>query len=345
MEIIEIELAFLHFSGHFGSLGLINAFCGLFDKADNVAHAENAIGDARGMKIFEIFRLFADANELDRLAGDSAHGKRRPAAAIAIDTGEHDSGDIDPLVKRLREIDSILTGQAVGDEQHFVRVRSLFDVGHFLHQRFVDGETTGGIENEDIIAAEASGHLGAFGDGDRHLALDDRQGVDLVLLTQNRKLPLCCRAAHVERSHQDLFLVAGLKAAGNLGRSRGLARSLKANHHDRDRRRRGKIDLLRVRAEHGDEFIMHDLDDHLAGLDGFQHFRADRLGAHAVRERTHHIERHIGLDQGTADFAHRLGHVIVGQRAAFRQALKYGAKAIGQTIKHRVPSVMVTRTG
>ena len=47
---------------------LVNLRLGLFDQRKNVAHAENARDDAVGMKRLERIVLFADADELDRLA-------------------------------------------------------------------------------------------------------------------------------------------------------------------------------------------------------------------------------------------------------------------------------------
>ena len=94
---------------------------GLLDEADDVAHAENAVGEARGMKILERVHLLADAEELDRLAGDGAHRERRAAAAVAVHAGQHDAGDADALVEVAGEIDGVLAGQRVGDEQDFVR--------------------------------------------------------------------------------------------------------------------------------------------------------------------------------------------------------------------------------
>ena len=42
----------------------------LGDEAEDVAHAEDALGHALGAELFERVELLADADELDRLAGD-----------------------------------------------------------------------------------------------------------------------------------------------------------------------------------------------------------------------------------------------------------------------------------
>ena len=94
----------------------------LFDEADNVAHAEDAAGDAPGVEVFERVPLFAGADQLDRLAGDGAHRQRRAAAAIAVGARQHDAGDADAAVEGLGGVDRVLAGQRVGDEQRFMRI-------------------------------------------------------------------------------------------------------------------------------------------------------------------------------------------------------------------------------
>ena len=83
-------------------------------------------GDAVGMEGFQRIELLADADQLDRPAGDGAHRQRRAAARIAVDAGQHDAGDGQPLVERLGDVDRVLAGHGVGDEQ---RLLGLGEVG------------------------------------------------------------------------------------------------------------------------------------------------------------------------------------------------------------------------
>ena len=93
-------------------------------RLDDVAHAEDAAGDAARVEVLERVPLLADAHQLDRLAGDGAHGQRGAAAAVAVDAGQHDAGDADPGVEGLGGVDGVLAGQRVGDEQDLVRAGS-----------------------------------------------------------------------------------------------------------------------------------------------------------------------------------------------------------------------------
>ena len=131
-----------------------------------------------GVEILQRVPLLADADQLDRLAGDGAHGERRAAAAIAVDAGQHDAGDADALVEALGEVDGVLAGQAVGDEQGLVRMGDVAHLRHLLHQRFVDVGAAGGVEHHHVVAAEPRRIHGAPRDLLRRLPGDDRQRVD-----------------------------------------------------------------------------------------------------------------------------------------------------------------------
>ena len=148
--------------------------------------------------------LLAGAHELDRLAGDRAHGERGAAAAVAVDAGEHDAGEADALVERAREIDRVLAGERIGDQQHLVRIGGALDLGRFRHHRFVERGAAGGVEQHHVVAAEAAGLERALRDLRRLLACDDRQRVDADLLAEHGELLHRGRAAHVERGHQHL---------------------------------------------------------------------------------------------------------------------------------------------
>ena len=191
-----------------------------------------------GMEILQRVHFLAGAEKFDRLAGDRAHRERRAAAAIAVDSGQHDAGDADALIEAFGKIDGVLAGEAIGDEQDLVRARGGLDLGHLLHQRFVDMGAPGGVEHDDVIALQARRLFGAFGDLHRRLAGDDRQSVDADLAAEHGELLLRRRTLDVERGHQHLALHPLGEALGDFRRGRRLARALQADHHDRDGRRR-----------------------------------------------------------------------------------------------------------
>ena len=191
-----------------------------------------------------------------------------------------------------------------------------------------------GVEQHDVVALQPRGRLGAPGDGDRVLARNDRQRVDADLLAEHRELLLRRRTLHVERGHQHLAPVALGEALGDLGGGRRLARALQADQHDRDRRRGVEVDRLGFAAERLDQRVVDDLDHHLAGLDRLDDRRADRLGAGAVDERAHDLERDVRLEQRAAHLAHRGVDVLLGEGAAAGQFIQYAGELFGKALEH-----------
>ena len=97
----------------------------------------------------------------------------------------------------------LLAGQAIGNQQNFFRRGRRFDRGHFAHQGFIDIGPPCGIEHHHIKAAQLAGLYGAFGNIDRRLPVDDGQGFNFNLLTQNFQLLHRGGALGIQRGHQD----------------------------------------------------------------------------------------------------------------------------------------------
>ena len=108
-----------------------------------------------------------------------------------------------------------------------------------------------------------------------------------------------------------------------------------------DRRHRIEVDGLAVGAERGDQFVMDDLDHHLAGRDRLDDGGADRLLADAIGEASDDLERDVGLEQRAAHLAHRGVDVLLGQRTAPRQTIEYPTKLFRQIVEQcRCPVVL-----
>src|SRR6202035_1023566 len=137
--------------GELFGLLLVDRLGRLLYQADDIPHAEDAPGDAFGMNLFERLDPLADPDQHDRLAGNGAHRQGRTAPRIAVDPGQHDRRDAGALAKGFGDIDRILPGHAVGDDQVLVGVGGRAHRRHFEHQLFVDVEPPGGVENYDII--------------------------------------------------------------------------------------------------------------------------------------------------------------------------------------------------
>ena len=100
-----------------------------------------------------------------------------------------------------------------------------------------------------------------------------------------------------------------------------------------DRRHRIEVDGLAVGAKRRDQFVMDDLDHHLAGRDRLDDGGADRLLADAVDEASDDLERNVGFQQRAAHLAHRGVDVGFGQRTAARQPIEYPTKPFRQIVE------------
>ena len=195
------------------------------DQGDHVAHAEDARGDTVRVEGLDGVELLADADQLDRAAGDGAHAERGTAPPVAIDPGQRDPGEADPLVEGARDRDGILAGQRVRHQQGLGRHGNVAHGGAFGHQLVVHVEPTGGIQEDHVVAFLRAGLHGAPRDRDRTLAGDDRQHVHLSLHTESRQLLHGRRPAGIERGHQHALLVAHAQEAAELRGGRGLCPS------------------------------------------------------------------------------------------------------------------------
>ena len=114
----------------------------------------------------------------------------------------------DALVEGAGEIDRVLAGEASATSSISCGLRGGLDLGGLRHHRLVEGGAAGGVEHDDVVAAEPRRLDGAARDLHRRLAGDDRQGVDADLLAEHRELLHRRRAAGVERGHQRLAPLA-----------------------------------------------------------------------------------------------------------------------------------------
>ena len=79
---------------------------------------------------------------------------------------------------------------------------------------------------------------------------------------------------------------------------------------------------------------MHDLHDHLAGRDRFDHLDADGTPFDLFGEGAGDVERHVGLEQRAAHLAQRGIDIGFRQRAAPGQAVEDAVQPIRKTVEH-----------
>ena len=202
-----------------GLLLLEGALC-LLDEREHVAHAENAAGHPVGMEDLEVVELLAGGGEGDGPTDDLLHRQRRATAGVTIELGEDDPVEGQLLVEGLGDGDGVLAGHRVDDEEGVVGIDSFGDQTDLLHQLLVDGEATGGVD-DDHVSAGALGLLDRSS-GNRHGVGGLAEDRDIDLAAEGPKLLDRGRALEVGTNEQWMPALA-LEPLGQLAGGRRLS--------------------------------------------------------------------------------------------------------------------------
>jgi hypothetical protein len=265
---------------------------------------------------------------LPGLAGDLLDGKGGATARIAVELGEDDAVELELFVEDFGGVDGVLTGHGVEDEVDLLRADGLGDFLQFVHQLFVDGQAPGGVENDYIAVCFLRGDDAIA--ADFHCVLVAALGVNgnTNLLADDFQLIDSRRALEVGGyQHGSLGFVE--QHLGHLAASGGLAGALQSGHKQHGWPRCHKGNFRIDRAHESDKFVVDDFDHDLCGFERIDNLSADRLFLHLVAELFRDFEVDVGFEQGSADLAHHLGDVGLGDLSASAQTAKYIRELVG----------------
>ena len=215
----------------------------------------------------------------------------------------------------------------------------LADSVKLLHQRLVDVQAAGGIQNHHV-ALMLTGVFDRLQRGldrilravfiDRHA---DLTADDLKLLDGRRAIDI---AADQQRTLAVLF-----QPVRQLGGHRRFARALQAAEHEH--RNRGRAVLQpRVRAAHQfRQLFVDDLDDLLLGAQAALGFLPDAALGGLFHEVLDNLIVDVGLQQGHAHLAHHQLDVLLGQAALAAHLAERLLQALSQSFKgHLTPPLV-----
>ncbi len=310
---------------------------GLLDQRENVAHAENPPHNSVGMKQLQGIVLFAHADELDGLSGDLANGKRRATTGVTIHLGEYHARERQFLVELVGRLHRVLAGHGVGNEEDLLRIEDLLQRLHLVHQLLVDVQPAGGVNDEHV-----AGVIDGLAAGFLHQPFDSRgvRFLDLAFvemgldgLGYHLELLACRRTVNVNRD-QHGPVSALLEPVRQFARGSGLAGTLQTRHQHNCGRLGGELQLGRVFAEDGDQFVANNLDYLLGGGKRGQHFLAQRFLADVLDQFFDYVEVNVGFEQRHANFFQRFADVFFRQRTLSAQILKGTLQLICKVLKH-----------
>ena len=151
-EIVQREIARSHLGFHLFTFFLVDdSVCG-FGGSNDVTHLQNPSRHAFRPERLQSIKVLASTNELDRHASDMFDRQQCTTACIAVQLGHDHTIQFQGVVKRTGTVDGVLSGHAVDNQVNLIGADLLIDLLQLGHQLFVDGEATGGVQDDDASA-------------------------------------------------------------------------------------------------------------------------------------------------------------------------------------------------
>ena len=219
----------------------------------------------------------------------------------------------------------------------FVGFASRRTARELVHQRLVDVQAAGGVEDDDVAAVRARAVDPVAHGLDRVAAL---VGVDGNVDLRAELDQLVDRGGTLQVGGDERGLAAVLlQEQRELAGGRRLARALQAGEQDRRRRSRRERDLRRAGAHQLGQLLVHDLHDLLAGRQALLHVLRRGALAHLRDELLDDVEVDVGLEQREPDLAHRARDRLVVERPAALEVAERALQLVRERVEHRPLSV------
>ena len=273
------------------------------------------------------FHLLAGTHKLDGLGDHGTYRECSTATGVAIELGKHHAVEVQSVVELLGCVHGILTGHGVYDEESLVGIDGLLQVRYLVHHLLVDGQTTGGIDDDHVIVFLLSLADGMLCYLDNVLVA--LLGIDIHADTLAYHLQLLDGSGTIDVAcHQQWFLVlASLQHVGQLASEGRLTRTLKTGHQD-DSRTALELQLYSLAAHQFRQFVVHYLHHQLTGLDGCEHIHTHCLLLHGVREVLGYLIVHVGIEQCPTHVLQSFGNIDLSDFSLTFQYLERPFKSL-----------------
>ena len=300
---------------------------GALDQRQHVAHAEDPRRHPVGMEDLERVELLAGRGEHDRLAGDRLDRERGAAAGVAVELRQDDAVEGDPLLERLATLTASWPVIASSTSSDVRRLDRVADALELVHQRLVDLEAAGGVDDHRVEAVRrgrARGPRVAASTGILRVGAVDG---DVDLRAELLELVDRGRALQVGGDERRACGPAPARCRASLAGGRRLAGALEAG--EQDHRGAG-----RARARPRSEPISSvssswtTLTTCWPGVRLFSTSSPSGALAHAVDEVADDLEVDVGLEQREPDLAHRARDRLLVELAALAQVAEGAAEPV-----------------
>ena len=273
------------------------------------------------MELVDSFELLARTDEFDRLVDYRTDRQCGTTACVTIEFRQNNTVEVEAFVEFLGGIDSILTGHGINHEEDFVGVNGFLDGCNLVHHLFVDSQTTGSIDNDEVVTFSLSLLNGVLCDGYRILAVGFRVHRYTNLLGQYAQLLDSCRTVYVAGYQQRLAVFLAFQHTCQFAGEGSLTGTLQTGHQD-DSGLSVEVDFRRLATHQTGQLVMHDLYHQLAGLYGCQYVLPQSFLFDCICETFGYFVVDVGIEQGLTDVFQRFGYVDFGDFAFTFQNLE-----------------------
>jgi hypothetical protein len=331
-EIGEVERGGAQFLLHAAGIVFGDGLGGFFDKAHDIAHAEDAACKAVGVEDLELLKFFARACEFDRLTCDRAEREGGAATGITVELGEDDAGKAKGGMEALGDAYGLLSSGSIANDEDFLRLKKIAESLEFLDEWLIEFLSASGIENLHIAACGIApvqclaGNLKHMG-----LAFFGAENRNIDLPAENGELVDSGGPMEVA-SNEEGRAALRFSKAGQLGRGGGFSRAIEA--HDENARGLVEIELRGVASEECAEFLVEDFYDLLAGGYAAENSFAKGLFLDLGYEILRNLEVDIGIEQGEPNLSECVGDIRFADLALAAEVFENILKFIRESAKH-----------
>ena len=192
-------------------------------------------------------------------------------------------------------------------------MHSFLDVGDFVHHLLVNGQTAGGIDDDDVLALRLGVLDGVLRNLHRVLVALFAIDLHLDLLAQHLQLLDSGRTIDVASHKQHLLAALAFQVRGQFGGESGLTRALQTCDED-DTRLAFQVDINSVAAHEFGQLVVHDFDHHVARLHRGKYLLAKGFLFDVVGNILGNLIADVGVQEGATDLLHRVGNIDFGYK-------------------------------
>ena len=263
------------------------------------------------MEHVDSLHLLASTDKLDRLGYHCTDTESSTTTGITVKLGKNYAIEIETVVKLLGSIDSILTCHRVNYEKSLVGTKMILKTADLVHHLLVNSQTTGSIDDNNIVAIGFSLLNGMVGNDTNILVLRLTVYRNTHLLSYHLQLVDSSRTINVAGHEQWLLSLLGLEHIGKLSTEGGLTRTLQTAHQD-DGRMTFELQRSFLASHQLSQLVVNQLYHQLTRLYSREHIHTKCLFLHLVGEFLSYLEVDVGVEQSTAYVLHGLCHVDFG---------------------------------